>query len=104
VQKIILLNPATIPPSVDILKIQGMPQRILADMQDSRLFNENIKCEIFILIGKYDDVVPNYWVLEFAKAQNAEVKFLDDDHSFSYNMEKLPGIITEFLGKNINQG
>ena len=35
VKQIILLNPAIIPPSVDISKLQGMPQRILSDMQDN---------------------------------------------------------------------
>ena len=42
VKQIILLNPAIIPPSVDITKIQGMPQRILTDMQDVRLFENKI--------------------------------------------------------------
>ena len=99
VKQIILLNPAIIPPSVDITKIQGMPQRILSDMQDVRLFEEKIDSDIFILAGKWDDVVPSDWVLEFARAQGVTVSFLDDDHSFMYNMNKLPDIIGDILNK-----
>jgi predicted esterase YcpF (UPF0227 family) len=106
VKQIILLNPAIIPPSVDISKFQGVPQKILSDMQDSGLFDKKINSEIFILIGANDDVIPSEWTIEFAKAQGVDVKFLDDDHSFTHNINKLPFIISEFLGidtKNINQ-
>ena len=44
-------------------------------------------------------MIPNDWGLKFAKAQEATVKFLNDDHSFSYNMNQLPEIIGEFLNK-----
>jgi predicted esterase YcpF (UPF0227 family) len=103
VKHIILLNPAIIPPSVDIKKIQGMPLRILKDIQDSKLFNEKIDSNIDILAGTLDDVVPNDWVTEFANAQNVEVKFLIDDHSFSNNINKLPEIITDILDKSIKK-
>ena len=103
VQKIILLNPAIIPPSVDITKIKDIPQSILADMQDKRLFEEKIDADIFILAGKQDDVVPTDWVLDFAKAQQTNIRFFDDDHSFSFNMEKLPDIIESILHKNIKK-
>lgn len=99
VKHIILLNPAIIPPSVDITKIQGMPQRILSDMQDNRLFDEKIYSKINILAGTEDDVVPSDWALEFARAQGVTVRFLDDDHSFTYNMSKLPDIIRDILNK-----
>ena len=99
VKQLILLNPAIIPPYVDIKQIQGMPIRILADMQDNRLFKEKINSEIHILAGTNDDVVPSDWVKEFAKAQAIDVKFLDDDHSFTYNMDKLPDIINNLLNK-----
>ena len=99
VVQLILLNPAVIPPSVDISKIQGMPQRILSEMQDLRLFEEKIDSDIFILAGTRDDVVPSNWVLEFATAQRVTVRFLDDDHSFTYNMNKLPNIISDILNK-----
>ena len=97
VKQIILLNPAVIPSYVDISKIQGMPQKILADMQDIRLFNVKISSEIFILLGTEDDVVPNKWGLEFAKAQKATVKLLSNDHQFSKNLEKLPDIISSLI-------
>jgi len=97
VKKIILLNPAIIPLSVDISRIQGMPQEILADMQDSKLFEKKISAKINILAGTMDDLVPNKWVKEFADAQNVEIRYLDDDHSFSLNLQKLPQIITEIL-------
>jgi len=97
VKKIILLNPAIIPPSVDISKIQDMPYEILEGMQDSRLFNEKIDCEIHILVGRNDDVVPNYWALEFAKAQDATISLFEDDHGFTNNLENLPTIISKIL-------
>ena len=97
VKQIILLNPAIIPPHVDITKIQGMPQRILIDIQDNRLFKEKINSHVFILAGKKDDLVPQDWVLEFAKAQGINVRFLDDDHRFTYYMNKLPDIIRDIL-------
>ena len=99
VKKLILLNPAIIPPYVDINKIRGMPHEILAEMQDKRLFNEKIASEIFILLGAEDDVVPNKWGQEFAIAQKASVKTFQDDHGFSYNINRLPRIITNILYK-----
>ena len=101
VEQLILLNPAIIPPSVDITKIQGMPQEILHDMQDKRLFKEKISSKIFILIGTKDEVLPLNWVIEFAKAQEATVRFLNDDHSFTNNMNQLSDIIGAILNKNI---
>jgi hypothetical protein len=74
-----------------------MPQRILKDMKDSRLFQEKIKSKIFVLLGEMDDVVPNEWGLKFAKFQDATVEFLEDDHSFTRNMNRLPDIITNIL-------
>jgi predicted esterase YcpF (UPF0227 family) len=103
VKHIILLNPAIIPISVDITKIQGMPQRILADMQDERLFEEKLNSDITILVGTMDDIVPNNWVLEFAKSQVIDIKFYEDDHSFSNNIDQLPDIITSILDKNIKK-
>jgi len=98
VKKLILFNPAIIPIDYDILKIKDMPQSILRDMISPDLFNK-IDCDIFILIGTKDDVVPNNWVIDFAKNQQATVKFLDDDHSFSENIEKIPKIISPILDK-----
>ncbi len=101
VEQIILLNPAIIPPSVDVSKIQGMPQRILSDMQDTILFKEKISSGIFILIGLNDDLIPLKWPLEFALSQDTTIKFFDDDHSFTKNMGQLPQIIGNILYKNI---
>jgi predicted esterase YcpF (UPF0227 family) len=97
VKLLILLNPAIIPPFVDISKIQGIPQRILVDMQDKILFEEKIGCKIFIVAATRDELVPNSWIVEFVKAQQATVIWLDDDHVFSNNLNKLPEIITGFL-------
>ena len=99
VKQIILLNPAIIPPYYDITKIKDMPQTILTDMQDNSLFEKKIQTEIFILLGTEDDVVPNNWVLEFAKAQEATLMFLHDDHSFTKNMYNLPNIIIKIIDK-----
>jgi len=101
VKQIILLNPAIIPPSVDITKIQGMPQRILSDMQDSALFIEKISSNIFIFIGINDDLIPLRWPIEFASSQEATIKFFNDDHSFTKNLKQLPQIIDSILYKNI---
>lgn len=103
IKHIILLNPAIIPINFDITKIKDMPQRILRDMRDPRFFNEKIKSKISILAGTMDDVVPSDWVLEFAKSQEIDVKFYEDDHSFSYNLDQLPDIITNILDKNIKK-
>jgi len=97
VKQIILLNPAIIPQYVDISKIQGMPQEILAEMQDKNLFEKKIGAKINILAGTMDDLVPNKWVEEFAKAQNVNIRYLNDDHSFNLNLHKLPQIISEIL-------
>ena len=103
VKQIILLNPAIIPLSFDITKIQGMPQSILSDMKDIRLFEEKIDAYIDILAGTMDDVVPSGWVLEFAKSQDVTVRFFEDDHSFTRNIDQLPDIITTILDKNIKK-
>jgi predicted esterase YcpF (UPF0227 family) len=97
VKQIILLNPAIIPLSVDISKINGMPQSILSDIQDESLFKNKISSEIYILIGLHDDVVPIKWPLEFAMSQNSTIKFFEDDHSFTKNLQKLPRIINKIL-------
>ena len=97
VKKIILLNPAIIPPSYDITKIQDIPQSILRDMQDKSLFDEKIKSKIFIIRGSEDDLVPDFWILEFAKAQEATIMLLNDDHSLTKNIQKLPDIIRNII-------
>jgi len=97
VKQIILLNPAIIPLSVNISKINGMPQSILSDIQDESLFKNKISSDIYILIGLQDDVVPIKWPLEFAMSQNSTLKFFEDDHSFTKNLQKLPQIINKFL-------
>lgn len=98
VKKLILLNPATIPPTVDINTIKDMPIRILREMKDPRLFKEKINAEITILVGLEDDVIPRSWILDFATAQKATLRFLHDDHSFTKNIGNLPDIIAEIIG------
>jgi predicted esterase YcpF (UPF0227 family) len=97
INKLILLNPAIMPKDYDITKIKDMPQSILKDMKDPRLFDKKIKADITILIGTLDDVVPNNWSVEFAKSQQATIKFYHDDHSFTKNIKKLPNIIKKVI-------
>ena len=94
---LILLNPAIIPPDVDVSCISDMPQRILEDMKDYLLFEQRINARIILFIGTNDKVVPNRWGIEFAKAQEAEVHFFYDDHRFSRYLKELPKIITNVL-------
>ena len=77
---------------------------ILKDLKDDRLFTIKINSKINIIAGIFDKVVPTDWILNFAKAQEATIKFLKDDHRFSKNLEKLPDIISEIIRskKNIN--
>jgi pimeloyl-ACP methyl ester carboxylesterase len=97
VRRLILLNPAIIPPDVDLHTIQGIPLRILQEMSNPRLFREKIPASVTILRGTLDDVVPDEWILRFAKAQNATIQLYNDDHRFSKNLQNLPGIITKLL-------
>jgi len=97
VKTLILLNPAIIPTFVDITKIQDLPQRILQDMQDERLFSEKINSKIIVLVGRKDVVVPNSWPVEFAKTQDASIRFFNDDHSFTMNLKNIPSIIRSIL-------
>ena len=99
VEKLILLNPAIIPPSADLDKHEDVPRRILEDMMDKRLFEKKLKADITIFRGTEDDLVPDDWITEFAKVQEATVKFLHDNHRFSRNLAKLPVIISDLLTK-----
>lgn len=95
--KLILINPAIIPPTVDISTIDDMPHRILKDMQDETLFLKKISSDITILVGTNDDLVPNDWSIEFAKAQGATIQFFRDDHRFSNHIHQLPSIIKHLI-------
>lgn len=97
VKKLILINPALIPPTIDINTIQGLPIDILSEMKDTNLFKKKIIAEIHIFVGIKDDVIPENWSIEFAKAQEAKIYFFHDDHSFLQNLEKLPKIISKIL-------
>jgi dienelactone hydrolase len=68
-------------------------------MQDNRLFKQEINADIYILAGTNDDVVPTEWVLEFAKAQQATIKFLHDDHSLTININQIPSMVMNIIGK-----
>jgi len=100
VKQIILLNPAILPPSVDINKIDGMPLRILQEAYDKKLLEEKISASVDIFAGTEDEIVPTEWVLEFAKAQEATVKFLHDDHRFSKHVEQFPKLISDLIDEN----
>jgi len=97
VTQLILLNPAIIPPETDLHTIKGMPLRILEEMKDPRLFEQKIPVPITILRGIQDDLVPDEWILSFAKAQQATIQLYNDDHRFSKNLQNLPMIISELL-------
>jgi len=97
IKQIILLNPAIIPPKIDIKKIKDMPSRILKEMVDNRLFQEKINKKINIISGINDEIVPPQWVIEFAMFQEAEIKFLNDDHRLTNYIDKLPNIIRKNL-------
>jgi pimeloyl-ACP methyl ester carboxylesterase len=97
VKQLILLNPSIIPPEIDLHTIKGMPLRILEEMRDPRLFEQKISATITILRGTLDDLVPDEWILSFAKAQQATIQLFNDDHRFSKNLQKLPMILSELL-------
>ena len=97
VKKLILLNPAIIPADYDILQIKDMPQEILRDMQDEKLFSQKIKSEINVFIGTQDEVVSNNWPIKFAKAQEAKIQFLHDDHSFTAYINQLSDFIKNVI-------
>ncbi len=99
IKNLILLNPAIIPPQINVKTITGMPQSILRDMQNPLLFKQKINSKILIIRGSCDEVVPSNWVLKFARFQEATVKFLVDDHRLSKNLRNIPDIIKEFLDK-----
>jgi len=93
----ILLNPAVIPPHIDISTLTDMPQRILKDMQVEALFKTKIHADITIFVGTNDMIVPNNWSIEFAKRQEATVHFFHDDHQFSNYMQRLPHLIKSII-------
>ena len=97
IKHIFLLNPAIIPPDVDISSIPDMPQRILKDMKDDRLFSQKLDCRITVFSATEDDVVPPDWVTRFAQFQEATVQFLNDDHRFTKHLEMLPKLIKSFM-------
>ena len=97
VKQLIMLNPAMMPPDYDITKIKDMPQDILKELKDPKLFDTKIQADITILLGTNDIVVPNSWSIEFAKVQQATIKFYYDDHNFTKNIQKLPNIIKKIL-------
>ena len=97
VKMLILLNPAIIPPQADTSRVKGIPERILSEMRDDRLFDKKIGAQTTILMATKDEVIPRNWILDFAMAQEATVKFLNDDHAFTHNLTRLPEIMNESL-------
>jgi predicted esterase YcpF (UPF0227 family) len=97
VKMLILLNPAIIPPRADTSIFKGIPDRILSEMIDHQLFDKWIGAQTTILMSTKDEVIPSKWILDFAMAQQATVKFLNDDHAFTSNLTRLPDIINEIL-------
>jgi pimeloyl-ACP methyl ester carboxylesterase len=99
VKQLILLNPAIIPPEIDLYTLEGIPLRILEEMRDPRLFEQKIPATITILRGTQDNIVPDEWILSFAISQKATIQLFNDDHRFSKNLQKLPIIISKLLQK-----
>jgi predicted esterase YcpF (UPF0227 family) len=97
VKKIALLNPAVIPPDTDLSQIEDMPQNILKDMMNPSLFTTRLPAHLLILRGTRDTVVPDTWIETFANAQHAKIMYLDDDHQFTRNMQRLPEILAPFF-------
>jgi len=95
IKRLILINPAIIPPdeNIDVLPV---PKEVAKDMQDDGLFTRKIDADIFIIMSTEDELIPKSWVLEFSMAQEATVKFLHDDHRLTRNIGKLPDIISRF--------
>lgn len=99
ISRMFLLNPAIIPPDTDIASINSMPKRILKDMIIPELFSKKIEADLIIFRGTKDDVVPDKWVLDFAKAQEATIHFLSDDHRFSNTLPRILEKISKHLGQ-----
>jgi predicted esterase YcpF (UPF0227 family) len=97
---LILLNPAILPLHIDLSTIKDIPQRILSEMLDHRLHTQKINIPITILRGTQDTVIPEEWILSFARSQEATVKFYHDDHTFSQNLLRLPQIITSIIARH----
>ncbi len=97
IKQLILLNPAILPPTVDLKSIPDMPLRILKDMKDDRMFTEKLDVKITIFSATNDTVVPPSWVVQFAQVQEATIQFLHDDHRFSQYLSRLPELITSFM-------
>lgn len=93
IKSLVLLNPLLIPPSQDLNKIKDIPARILHEVKDDRLFMDKIRSETTILMATDDELLPPNWILEFAIAQEATVRFLHDDHRFTHHLDTLPSII-----------
>ncbi|MCD6411240.1 MAG: alpha/beta fold hydrolase [Thermoplasmata archaeon] len=96
VKSIILLNPAVIPPDATVSN-PSMPGDVIRDIQSSGLFEKRIPCDVYIVMSTRDELIPREWVLEFAMFQEATVKFIEDDHKISRNLDRLPSIISTFL-------
>jgi len=101
VKTLILLNPAIIPPRADTSGFKGIPHRILSAMRDDQLFSKRMRAKTIILVGTNDQVIPRSWILDFAMAQEATVRFLNDDHTFTSNLTRLPEIIAEITQTRI---
>ena len=97
VTTLILLNPAIIPPGTDIASIHSVPQSILADMIEPRLFSTKLGAKVYIIRGTEDTVVPTEWVLSFAHAQEATIQLVNDDHRLSKTLPQLPQMIASLL-------
>lgn len=101
IKSLVLLNPVVIPPSQDVNVLHGVPNRILSEMKDERLFRDKIHSELTILVATDDEMVPRGWTLEFAMAQEATVRFLHDDHRFTHHLNELPNIIQNITKSSV---
>jgi len=98
ITELILLNPAIIPPEIDLsLLPKDIPLTILKGMQRPKLFEQKIKATIHIINANADEVVPPDWSVQFARFQEANISFLDDNHRLTKHLQQLPDIITNLL-------
>ena len=69
-------------------------------MKNNNLFQYKLQSKIYIILGSNDIIVPNSWNIEFAKFQEANILFLNDDHSFSKNIDNILNIIFNIINQN----
>jgi pimeloyl-ACP methyl ester carboxylesterase len=97
VTTLLLLNPAIIPPNTPYPSDATIPHKMFTAMIEPRLFTKKLSAQSIIFRGTNDTVVPDSYILPFAKIQQATITFLNDNHRLSHNLTNLPHLITRFI-------